>query len=223
MLSLDADLVVDTGPYNFEPSSGQATIEELAAAGTQVYLVAGWCDDQGIRDARVDDIIADVRTLGKIFDMSERAEKLAAELEGMLADVQERVGDLEPVPVLATDGGSGPVNVHGGSGFYNHMIELAGGRNVLADVHEDYTQVSVEQIAATNPEAMLVEDYPVLGGEPAPSAEEKADEAFALIPDSPAARERRFLPVPAAAYPGYRTFVAIADIAEFLHPEAFEK
>ncbi|MGH8930581.1 MAG: ABC transporter substrate-binding protein [Egibacteraceae bacterium] len=223
MLSLDADLVVETGPYNFAPNSGQATIDELTAAGTQVYLVAGWCDEEGVRDARVDNIIQDVRNLGKIFGIPDRAEKLAAEREGMLADVERRVAGREPVAVLATDGGEGPVNVHGGAGFYNHMIELAGGRNVLADVNEDYTQVSVERIAASDPDALLVEEYDSYLGEARPSAEAKAATVFALIPDSPAALQRRFLPVPAAAYPGYRTFFAIEEIAKFLHPDAFEE
>ncbi|MGH8932093.1 MAG: ABC transporter substrate-binding protein [Egibacteraceae bacterium] len=223
MLSLNADLVVDTGPYNFEPSSGQATIEELTAAGTQVYLVAGWCDEESIRNARVDDLIRDVRTLGRIFGIPDRAEELATELEAMLTDVQRRVGHLELVDVLAIDRGEGPVSVHAGLGVYNHMIELAGGRNVLADLDETYTEVSAERIAASNPEAMLVAEYNTYLGEARPSAEEKADAIFALIPDSPAARERRFLPVPEAAYTGYRTFFAIEEIAEFLHPEAFEE
>ena len=130
---------------------------------------------------------------------------------------------LEPVAVLATDGGEGPVNSYGGSGLLNQMIEIAGGRNVLADVDEDYTEVSAEQVAASAPEAMLVLDYLTLFGEDYPAAEVKAATVFALIPGSPAARAQRFLPVPAAAtHSGYRNILAIPEVGAFLHPEVFE-
>jgi len=108
-----------------------------------------------------------------------------------------------------------------GSGGISRSI--AGGRNVLADVDEDYTEVSAEQVVASAPEAMLVTDYLTLFGEDYPAAEVKAATVFALIPGSPAAREQRFLLVPAAAtHSGYRNILAIPEIGAFLHPEAFE-
>jgi iron complex transport system substrate-binding protein len=223
LLALDPDFVLAVSYNDFDPAKGQATIQELDDAGAPVYITGGWCDAEGVRTAKIADIFDDIRNLGLIFGVPDRAAALAAELEGMVADVQQRVEGLDPVDVLATDGGAGPVNAYGGSGFMNQMIELAGGRNVLADLDEDYAQVSTETVAASKPEAMLVLDYDVLFGEAQPSAEAKADTVFALIPDSPAARNRRFLPVPAAAaHSGYRNILAIPEIAQFLHPDAFE-
>ncbi|MGH3695710.1 MAG: hypothetical protein ACRDRX_17260 [Pseudonocardiaceae bacterium] len=102
------------------------------------------------------------------------------------------------------------------------MIEIAGGSNVLADLDEDYAEVSAEKIAASKPGAMLVVDYDVLLGEKQPSAQQKAQTVFTIIPESPAARQNRFLPVPAAAtHSGAGNIRAIPEIAKFLHPEAF--
>lgn len=223
LLSQDADFVIAISYNSFDADSGKATVEELADAGTQAYIAAGWCDPQGVRESTVADVFDDVRNLGAIFGVPDRAAELNAELEGLIADVEERVDGLEPVAVLATDGGAGPVNAYGGSGLMNQMIEIAGGRNVLADVDEDYTEVSVETVAASQPEAMIVLDYDQLFGEEnLPSAQEKAETVFELIPDSAAAEEQRFLPIPAAAaHSGYRNILAIPEIAEFLHPEAF--
>ena len=85
-----------------------------------------------MRDSRVADVFDDVTNLGAIFGVQDRAADLRAELEGIVADVEERVEGLEPVAVLAADGGEGPVNAYGGSGLLNEMIEIAGGRNILA-------------------------------------------------------------------------------------------
>lgn len=223
VLAAEPDFVIGISYNSFSAETGKATVEELADAGSPAYITAGWCDAQGVRDSQVADVFDDVTNLGAIFGVPDRAAELRAELEAIVADVEERVGAIEPVAVLATDGGEGPVNAYGGSGLLNQMIEIAGGRNVLDDVDEDYTEVSVEQIAASSPDALLVTDYLTLFGEDYPTAEAKAETVFRLIPDSPAAQEGRFLPVPAAAtHSGYRNILAIPEIAEFLHPEAYE-
>ncbi|MFD2348580.1 hypothetical protein ACFSTC_03030 [Nonomuraea ferruginea] len=55
-----------------------------------------------------------------------------------------------------------------------------------------------------------------------PSSPAKAAETFAIVKNSPAAEEQRYLAVPVAAqHPGYRNLLAVTDIARFLHPDAF--
>ncbi|MFD9941241.1 ABC transporter substrate-binding protein [Nonomuraea sp. NPDC059023] len=222
MLAQGADFVLDNTMTSFDASGGYATVDELGAAGTPVYILGGWCDAATTLEFTIEDTFTDLRNLGAIFGVPERAAKLIAELRAKLAEVTTKVGALPKVKVLATDGGKGPVNAYGGAGLTNQMITLAGGQNVLADVKGDYTEVSAEKIAAAAPDALLVCDYAVLSGEKMPAATAKADEAFAIAKNSPAARGKRFLALPAAAqHPGYRNILAIADIARFLHPEAF--
>ena len=224
LISQAPDFVIDVSYNSFDAVEGFATAEELDAAGAPAYITAGWCDPQGVKDATIADIFVDIRNLGMIFGVPERAAKLAAEYRAILDDVERRVEGLEPVDVLATDGGAGPVNAFGGSGLLNQMIEVAGGRNVLADLDEDLAEVSVEQIAVSRPEAMLVLDYDVLFGEEQPSAQRKAETVFGIIPESPAAQQRRFLPIRAAAiHSGAGNIRAIPEIAELLHPEAFAR
>lgn len=222
MLAQRADFVIDVSAQSsFNAADGQATIQELDASGAQVYITGGWCDVEGVKNATVEKTIEDVRNLGKIFGIKDRAEQLATQFEATLADVRERVSGRPPVRVLAVDSGDGPVNAYGGQGLTNAMITAAGGENVLAAVPEDYTEVSVEQIAASRPEAVLVSDYVVSFGESYPPAEQKADAAFRIARDSPAAQQRRFLAVPAAGqHPGYRNILTLVEMAEFLHPDA---
>ncbi|RBQ20641.1 hypothetical protein DP939_06000 [Spongiactinospora rosea] len=222
MLAQGADFVLDNSSTSFDPAGGFATAEELTAAGSPVYILGGWCTPEQQLDYTIEDIFTDLRNLGAIFGVPDRAGKLISELRGKLDDATKRVAGRPKVRVLATDGGTGPVNAYGGSGLTNQMIELAGGQNVLADVKADYTEVNVEKIAATDPEALLVSEYAVLMGEQKPSAPVKAAQTFAIARNSAAAKDKRFLPLPAAAqHPGYRNLLAVVEIARFLHPGAF--
>jgi len=222
MLAQGADFVLDNGMASFEAAGGYATVEELDAAGSPVYILGGWCSPEEVLQFTIDDTFTDLHNLGRIFGVSDRAEKLIAELRGRLADVTKRVEGRTPVKVLATDGGKGPVNAYGGAGITNQMIELAGGVNVLKDVKADYTEVSAERVSASQPEALLVSDYATLRGEDMPSSPAKAEEAFAIARNSPAAKAKRYLALPVAAqHPGYRNILAVTDIARFLHPDAF--
>ncbi|WP_204040315.1 ABC transporter substrate-binding protein, partial [Acrocarpospora phusangensis] len=201
---------------------GYATVDELTAAGTPVYIMGGWCTPEQVLEFTIEDTFTDLRNLGLIFGVPDRADQLITELRGRLADVRQRVGSLPEVKVLAVDGGKGPVNAYGGAGLMNQMIELAGGANVLADVQADYTEVSVEKVAASQPEALVVLDYVVFAGDKMPTADAKAADVLAIAKNSPAARDEKVIPIPAvAAHPGYRNILAIVEIARFLHPDAF--
>ncbi|NUP79227.1 MAG: ABC transporter substrate-binding protein [Nonomuraea sp.] len=224
MLAQGADFVLDNAMAGFDAGGGYATVEELDAAGSPVYILGGWCSPEETLQYTLDKTFTDIRNLGKIFGVSDRAQKLVGELRAQLADVEKRVAGRVPVKVLAADGGKGPVNAYGGSGITNQMITAAGGVNVLKDVKGDYTEVSVEQVSAAQPEAVLVSDYATLRGEDMPSSPAKAEEAFAIARNSPAAKDKRYLALPVAAqHPGYRNILAITDIAEFLHPDAFTR
>ncbi|MEW9550711.1 ABC transporter substrate-binding protein [Nonomuraea sp. NPDC050783] len=222
MLAQGADFVLDNAMASFDAAGGYATVEELDAAGSPVYILGGWCSPEEVLRFTIDDTFTDLRNLGRIFGVPDRAEKLAGELRARLAEVDKRVAGRTPVRVLATDGGKGPVNAYGGLGITNQMITLAGGVNVLAGVKGDYTEVSAETISAARPEALLVSDYATLRGEDMPSSPAKAEEAFAIARNSPAAAKKRYLALPVAAqHPGYRNLLAVTDIARFLHPDAF--
>ncbi|GGO68799.1 lipoprotein [Nonomuraea cavernae] len=224
MLSQGADFVLDNAMAGFDAGGGYATVAELDAAGSPVYILGGWCSPEETLEFTLDDTFTDLRNLGRIFGVSDRADRLAADLRGRLEDVRERVSGRPPVKVLATDGGKGPVNAYGGAGVTHQMIVAAGGRNTLADVNSDYTEVSVEQISAAQPDAILVSEYATLRGEKMPTVRAKAAGILAIARNSPAARDDRVLPVPVAAqHPGYRNLLAIADIARFLHPDAFSR
>lgn len=134
LIAQQPDFVIAVSYSDFDAAKGSATLAELDAADAPAYITADWCDPEGVRKATIDDIFTDIRNLGMIFGVPERATELAAEYQAIIDDVEQRVEGEDQVAVLATDGGVGPVNAFGGSGLLDQMIEIAGGRNVLAEL-----------------------------------------------------------------------------------------
>ncbi len=216
MFSLAPDLVVSEGYYTFEPGSGNATIEELEAAGANVYITGRWCSAEDQLAYTIDDTYDDILNLGRIFDIQPQAEAIVADMRSQVADAQERIAGLPKPRVLVFCCGEGPYGVYGGAGLMNELVEMAGGENVLAYVEDDYFQINVEEIAASNPDVYVVIDYlPIPGSEKVAFLE-------SVTLDSPAARDDRFVLLPAvASHPGYRNPLAVVDLAKAFHPEAF--
>ncbi|WP_181448491.1 ABC transporter substrate-binding protein [Nonomuraea aridisoli] len=224
MLAQGADFVLDNSIASFDAAGGYATVEELDAAGAPVYIMGGWCSPEAALEFTLDDTLTDLRNLGAIFGVPDRADQLINELRADLDDVRERVGGRPPVKVLATDGGKGPVNAYGGAGVTHQLITAAGGQNVLADVKADYTEVNPEAIAAAQPDAVVISEYATLRGEKKPTVAAKAADTLSVAANSPAAKDDRVFALPVAAqHPGYRNLLAVVDLARFLHPDAFQR
>jgi ABC-type Fe3+-hydroxamate transport system substrate-binding protein len=159
------------------------------------------------------DHLADVprlaRLLGPLVGHAAQGDSLALAFETAIAE-QARQSDALPdsarprVLLLAWEQ---PPIVIGAGSFQSEMLSLAGGRNLFADVRAPSTTVSIEAIAARNPDLVLVGDSstPNLASNPTWRA-------------VGAVRERRFvrLATPAFGRPGPRAPEVIAMLRRAL-------
>lgn len=161
LLSAKPDFVFDNSPdYFYDASQGFATIEELNANGAQVYSVTGRCGGGDTR-ATIESTFTDLRNIGQIFGVAERAETVIAEIEQRLAAVDAKLTGVTPLRFLLYDSGESPLSVWG-PGQIANVVERAGGVNIFADLTTEYTQVSVEEALARNPEVIVVAGYDTL-------------------------------------------------------------
>jgi len=214
-VSLKPDLIVSEGYYNFNGETGKATVEELMANGTMVYITGGWCGREQQSDYKLETVYIDILNLGNIFGVPERAEALVADMRTTVAAVQERVADLPKVQVYAYDSGEGPLYSYG-QGLSADLIGLAGGELIFAD-QPWFWEANIEAVAATAPEAFVIVDYPPV------TTEQKFEFLCTVVPAAKACTERRYVAVPAVAFhPGYRNPYIVETMAKAFHPEAFE-
>ncbi|WP_024903905.1 ABC transporter substrate-binding protein, partial [Robbsia andropogonis] len=100
------------------------------------------------------------------------------------------------------------------------LIEAAGGRNVMDDVQQSWTQAGWESVVDRDPQAIIIVDY-------GPTT---AEQKIHFLRDNPALagidaiRAGRFIVLPYdAATPGIHNAEAVGIIAHALHPHAFAR
>lgn len=143
ILSLKPDLVVTYG-------SQKDLIERLQRSSLPAY---------SYRHTALADIATTIRELGGRVGRRAEADVLAGQLERGLQDVRSRASTFKRPSTLLVfgrePGSLRSVYASGGIGFLHDLLELAGGRNVFADVKRESVQASSEQLLARAPEVIV--------------------------------------------------------------------
>jgi iron complex transport system substrate-binding protein len=221
ILSFDPDFVYGGYGYVFSEESG-VTPESLAEAGVNSYTLVESCiaAEAGMIDPSMETIYTDIRNIGAIFGVSERAEEVIAEMEANVQAVQEQLGDVDtPLRVFYFGGGDAAPFTTGRYGMPTALIGAAGGENILIDVEDDWTEVSWETVIAADPEVIILETSSWA------TAEDRIAELMAVtaLADVTAIREGRFVELPyLMAIPSLRNDDSVALLAAAFYPERFE-
>jgi iron complex transport system substrate-binding protein len=143
ILSLRPDLVVVYGTQ----TDFKARLER-AHIPTFNYVHAG-----------LDDVMTTIRALGARIGRAEQANREADRIASALAAIRaSSAGRPRPRTALVFNRDAGSLRglfVAGGSGFLNDMLDVAGGTNVFADVHQSSMQASTEALIARAPDVIL--------------------------------------------------------------------
>jgi iron complex transport system substrate-binding protein len=111
-----------------------------------------------LRIDRIADFDRAIHVLGNVLGDSSRAALVADTVHASLARVARATSGLNHPSVIWPLIDSSPMVVGGGS-FMNDLLTFAGARNVYADLHQPSPLVSMEDVAARNP------DFVIRGGE----------------------------------------------------------
>ncbi|KUH99521.1 hypothetical protein AU190_13960 [Mycolicibacterium acapulense] len=212
LLAAEPDFVYGGWESAFDEKEGRGR-ERLRDVGIDTHLNPENCSSEPMTLSAVDD---EIRTIGRIFGVTDRAEWVVERQQRILQDTRRRVRDLAPVEVAVYDSGETTVFTSGGQGIGNQIIESAGGRNLFADVPKVWADVSFEQFAERAPEVILIYDY---GDQ---SVEQKKQFLLdnPLLQRVPAVRDQRFAVLPLSEITaGVRVGRAVKSLAEQLHPE----
>lgn len=186
LVSLSPELVI-----RFEGEQDRVTPLALDRAGIP-HL--------GVRPDRIDDVLEMIRLLGRVTQRSAQGDSIVTAIRTELERVRERVRDVRRPRVAFLLGGDPPWAVAGGT-FLHELLEIAGGRNALADAGTLYAPVSVEAIVTRDVGAILT-----LNSAPIPPALDH----LPLIRVSDAVQS-----------PGPGLARSARDISRALHPEVW--
>lgn len=210
ILGAEPDLVVGGYATAFDEAEGRGrgALEEL---GIPTLLLAESCADGPVG---MDTLLTDIRMFGGVLNLRADAERLGTDIQRRVRVVTERVADEPPVDVFVYDSGEQAAKTLGGNDVGDDALTRAGGRNVFGDVGGTFPDVSWEQVAARQPEAVVLVDY--LG---APADGKRGYlRAHPVAADTPAVRDGRFSTIPLVELTeGIRFPDAVERLAEDLH------
>lgn len=188
--------------YGFIQGAG-VNPDKLKSNGIDSYVLTASCLQQDGQKARgiMDPWAAlneDIANLGKITGHTDKAQQV-------LDDLKARKEKLENAPqaekrpnVLLFDSASKQVLSSGNLGEPQAIINTAGGRNVMDDVADTWTNVSWERIAETNPDVIAFNDY----GEQSFAEKVALLEASDAAKNTPAVKNKRYLNLSYAMWVG---------------------
>ncbi|WP_199443668.1 ABC transporter substrate-binding protein [Umezawaea beigongshangensis] len=157
------------------------TRDELEQLGVPTFVSAVNCPDG--RTEPFDRMFRDFEDLGEVLGVAERADQLVSEQRAVVEEVraagEKRPEGLKVVWVYSVF--NGVPYVAGRGGMPSHMSELTGVVNVFDDVEQEWPEVSWDEVAAREPDVVVVGDLSERGN-PGDSAAEK----LAMMREHPA-------------------------------------
>ena len=176
---------------------------------------------------RIPDIYAAIQTIGNAAGVPDKARMLVQSIQKQLAEIRKRVEGRPKTSAMfivgRIPGKLEGIIAAGGQSYISEMIEVAGGRNILADSKVGYPKVLHEELLARNPQVII--DMGEHADASSLSAAQIASEValYNRYPSIAAVKDQRVHIVSSSAYvvPGPRVVECARRIAAFLHPEAF--
>ena len=179
IVGADADLYFAGWNYGMRVG-GEVTPETLSQFGVPVYELTESCIHvMGKDKASMADMYADIRNLGTIFGVEDRAEEMIAGWEAELAEVTAGVDRSDPLRVFVYDSGEDQPFTAGRYAMPTALIEAAGGVNVMDGFEKSWATVGWEEVVEQDPEVIVIVDY----------GDVTADQKIAFLEGNPAFAE----------------------------------
>ncbi|NNH71401.1 ABC transporter substrate-binding protein [Nocardia uniformis] len=210
----------------------RASLHEL---GVRTWVVSPLCPsadglaDEAIDPAtvRFDNVYADLRDLGALWGVADRAEEVVTQLNSRIEAVRATVGSAaRPRVAVVTPKDDGSYTVAGGIDFVTQIIDAAGGINAFADLTERRNVViGAEELIARDPDIILTSlccraTYTRADGQPQVDRI-VGNPAFANLVAVRTGAVHPFLFADRAA--GVRIAHATELVAQLIHPDLFAR
>jgi iron complex transport system substrate-binding protein len=170
------------------------------------------------------DIMTTIRAVGARIGAPAQADAVASGMERSLGDIRAKAAGLpRPATLLVFERDPASLRnvfASGGYGFLHDMLEIAGGRNVFADVKKQAVQASTEMLIASKPDVIIE----LLYGDSLKNADISAElRAWDAVASVPAVRSHKVFALTGDEFvvPGPRVVDATRKLARAIHPDAF--
>lgn len=215
LLNLNPDFI-----YGRESSfTGKTPIESVD--NLEKYGIKAYVDtDSYSENSTIDMLYSDIRNLGRIFQVEQKAEALVKSMQqkadGILAKAKTA---KEPVRVLVFDAGGDNVFTAGRWALQTRLIEMAGGKNIFDDIEKNWANVSWEEVVQRDPQVIVINNY----GTKTWEDKKKEIVGHPSLKQVSAVKNDRFVVIPLdSVFAGVQNMNALDAFAKGFHPELFK-
>ncbi len=201
-----ASLGIDVLFLSFDTTTEEQAQDLEEKTGAEVVV---------INPASVEEAIDSVGLVGEAVGEPERAQVVEERLRAELDQLRSEVEGL-PEPTVFYEVGYDPLFTVGPGSFVQDVIELAGGQNVAADADQPYPQYPVERLLQQDPELY------VAGASSGVTVEDIVNRSSYASLDAVQQGNVFVINDDLVNRPGPRIVEGVREMAETLHPEAFE-
>ncbi len=114
----------------------------------------------------MEDVYTDIRNLGIIFNVQERAKDLILDYNQRIESLHEITAKVDkPLKVFIYTRGYETPGTAAGQAMPNALVKLAGAQNLFNDIKDSWVDVSWEEIIGRNPDVILILEYGKFPGE----------------------------------------------------------
>lgn len=198
------DLLLVNDENQVAGEQGGPSYDDLDSAGANVFVLGDYCQGKPA-PTTVDAVYRDVRDLGAILGVPDRARTLESDLRKRVAAAGSKRGERPQLSAAVVQSYDGKLYVSSGS-YYAAILTGAGLRNEFADLKQNFAEVSPEQVIARRPDVVFV-SYEDAETEPKALAA-----ARTVLAGSPAVRTGQVYGLSSAAIQGGG--VTIVDLIE---------
>lgn len=179
-----------------------------------------------VNDGSIAGLYESIRRIGEATGAQPAASALATKIRAALDDVKRRTSRFPPRRVVFVVGRApgrlDDLVVAGKNSYLDEVMAIAGGANVFRDTVAPYTRITLEELIARNPEAVvdMGEMAQTVG---VTEAEKRAVVAlWRRFPSLAAVKQGRVFAVASDYFvvPGPRVVDAAREFARMFHPEA---
>jgi iron complex transport system substrate-binding protein len=211
VLATDPDFVYAGWESNFS-AQGAGDRAALGKLGIGTYVSPSACKEKAYQPDPLTfaDVDAEIREVGKIFGVQDRADALVAKEHATLASATK---PATKQTALWWSSGNGTPYVGAGIGAPQMIMDAAGLTNVLASVHDTWTAAGWEDVVAADPAVIVLVDASWNTAE----AKKQALAANPATAGLRAVKEQRYVVLPfAATEAGVRNADAVVSIDQQL-------
>lgn len=164
-LELSQEVVIAQSPDLVLGLPDGTTRAGLRDGGAEVLVAPNFCAS-GSAPTTFGTLDDQIREYGAVFDRRTEAEALIADLEQRVAAVEAQVADApgRTAAVLYPTPGGGPLYSYGTASMATPQLAAAGLTNVFGDVDERVVEISVEELIARDPDALILLGQGDVGG-----------------------------------------------------------